>query len=300
MKRDISYAIRQIVGNRKHQEDSLLVLDELKLASGQSGTLFLICDGMGGHIAGEIASKLVISIMAQTFGMAEGSIPQKLKFAAKQANAAIAGHIEDNPRLQGMGTTLVAVFICDRLMYWYSVGDSPFWLIRNGQLRRLNEDHSMAGVFGKHSENDASSTDFPYFSGRNFLMSTMNGREPDMVDCPSMPFTLLEKDQLLLATDGIETLRLSRICEILTQTSTSPITQSIDAIFDEIELTKSPYQDNASAILVRIESTENGEEHNGFLASTVRPKILKGSVLTKALLIILILIVILAIFLLQQ
>lgn len=261
MKQDLSYAVQQIIGNRPHQEDFLQVIEEVKLAPGQAGTLLLICDGMGGHTSGELAAKLVTATMARTFDQGKGSVPQRLISAADRANSAIASRIAADPRLSGMGTTLVAVFISERMMYWYSVGDSPLWLIRNAQLRRLNEDHSMAAVFEKspaHGEGSPGRTSSP---GRHFLMSAMNGRKPEMIDCPRIPFTLQEEDQLLLATDGLETLRLSRLNEIISQTADLPIKKSVEAIFNEIELLSNPHQDNASAILVRIGPRVGVDDH---------------------------------------
>lgn len=262
MQQDLSYAVQQIIGNRPHQEDALKVVEEVKLAPGQAGTLLLICDGMGGHTSGELAAQLVTATMARTFAQGKGSIPQRLNYAADLANSAIASRIAGDPRLSGMGTTLVAVFIFERMMYWYSVGDSPLWLVRNAQLRRLNEDHSMAAVFEKYPAGGEGSAGRSSPPGRHVLMSAMNGRKPDLIDCPSIPFTLQEEDQLLLATDGLETLRLSRLNEIINQAAGFPIRKSVEAIFNEIKLLANPQQDNASAILVRIGSQAGADDHS--------------------------------------
>ncbi|WP_419176238.1 PP2C family protein-serine/threonine phosphatase [Desulfosediminicola sp.] len=275
MKQYIAYADKQIEGARLRQEDSLLVVEHVKLAAEQPGTLLLICDGMGGHTSGGLASKLVTSTIARTFHQTHGTIPQRLKSAAESANAAIASRIVDDPRLNGMGTTLVAAFISDWNIYWYSVGDSSLWLIRNNRLRRLNEDHSMAAMLDKQHKRDELSTDTEYFHGRHFLMSAINGKVPDIVDCPSLPFTLQEGDQLLLATDGIETLSLSRLNEILTKTSQLPVAGSLDAIFEEIKFQNHPQQDNASAILVRIGSGADIEKPQLSRHSTLLPGRLK-------------------------
>lgn len=256
MKQNLSFAVRQITGKRPRQEDSLLVAEEVDLAKGETGTLLVICDGMGGHISGELASQLVTTTISNTFGRGKGPIPQQLQYAADQANSAIASRIAADPRLNGMGTTLVAVLISGQQMYWYSVGDSPLWLIRDGQLRRLNEDHSMAALMEKrHGAREEQQQTISAY-GRHLLMSAINGREPELVDCPDIPFTLREHDQLLLATDGIETLRLSRLHEIMLQTAASPVTATLTAIFEEINMLNDPQQDNASAILVHIGSSQ--------------------------------------------
>ncbi len=121
-------------GGRPYQEDSWALRP---LADGS--LLAVVADGMGGHAGGAVASKLVSDAVVAALGRG-GSLNDGLH----AANAAVRNGAEGKPKLDGMGSTLVAALVKGDEVHWVSVGDSPLFLVSGGVLVRLNADHSMA------------------------------------------------------------------------------------------------------------------------------------------------------------
>ena len=107
-------------------------------------TLLVVCDGMGGHAAGQtassIASKTITRVLAEDGG--EGPDVDRLKRACKQANTAVYEASEENPEWKGMGSTVVVVAIRGSELGLLNVGDSPAYLFRNGSPQLISQDHS--------------------------------------------------------------------------------------------------------------------------------------------------------------
>lgn len=236
-----SLAVGQALGKRKGQEDSYAV-----------GSRFVvIADGMGGHSGGEVASGLAVRTVSAQLAKARGGQPSaRLRRAAEAANAAIRDRARDDEGLSGMGTTLVAVQRRGRRLYWVSVGDSLLWLYRDGELWRLNADHSMREVLndqvrdGMLSEADARV--HPY---RNSLRSFLGDDEIALIDCPVQPLLLRPGDLIVVATDGVETLVRADI-EYLLSAAGSP-QAAVDAMLAAIARVGRRRQDNTTVAVWR-------------------------------------------------
>jgi serine/threonine protein phosphatase PrpC len=107
-------------------------------------TLLVVCDGMGGHAAGQTASSITSKTLTRVLAEDgdEGPNVDRLKRACKQANSAVYAASEENPEWKGMGSTLVVVAIQDSELGLLNVGDSPAYLFRNGQPTLISQDHS--------------------------------------------------------------------------------------------------------------------------------------------------------------
>jgi len=107
-------------------------------------TLLVVCDGMGGHAAGQtassIASKTITRVLAEDGD--EGPDLARLSRACKQANSAVFEASEGNPEWKGMGSTVVVVAIRGSDLGLLNVGDSPAYLFRNGTPQLISQDHS--------------------------------------------------------------------------------------------------------------------------------------------------------------
>ena len=107
--------------------------------------VFLVCDGMGGAAAGEIASSLAVDEVMRLFSDRAAEVP--LEFVIDQsvaaANEAIYSRSQVNQKLSGMGTTLVAVVVDERHVRVVNVGDSRCYRLRGGQLEQITQDHSL-------------------------------------------------------------------------------------------------------------------------------------------------------------
>ncbi|MEX2587730.1 MAG: Stp1/IreP family PP2C-type Ser/Thr phosphatase [Actinomycetota bacterium] len=102
--------------------------------------LFAVADGMGGHSAGDVASALAIETVSERIGGSES-----LSDAVRAANQEIFRRASQEPELSGMGTTLTAMVAGDTSAQIAHVGDSRAYLLRNGELTRLTQDHTVVG-----------------------------------------------------------------------------------------------------------------------------------------------------------
>ena len=177
-------ALTDIGLHRKTNEDTFVV----------APPLFAVCDGMGGAQAGEVASGLAAETLAAA--VADGRL---LLAAAEQANAAVFQRANDDVEHTGMGTTLTAVVLAGDTGHFAHIGDSRAYLLRDGALEQLSDDHSLVGEMvrdGRLSEEEAAS--HPHRS----ILSRALGTEP-LARIDEFEVDLRAGDVLLLCSDGL-------------------------------------------------------------------------------------------------
>lgn len=170
--------------------------------------LFVVADGMGGHVAGEVASRLAVDAMEATIvsgdccadgpralSMAE----QRLQAAFQHASRSIVSETAQHPRLRGMATTASALLVTEGGWAIGHVGDSRVYLWRAGVLQQLTRDHSWVAEqvqLGVLSPEDA--RQHPW---RNVVTRALSAAEVPTVDFA--PFSPVAGDRLLLSSDGL-------------------------------------------------------------------------------------------------
>ena len=169
------------------------------------GVLFGVADGMGGALAGEVASKMAVEALAVAVddlredGDDEAGRDRVLK-AIAQANEHIYEASASNPQQRGMGTTLTSVLLRDGRCLFFQVGDSKGFIFREGQLHQMTEDQSLIGklIHDKViTPEDAEHLE----GGRNIILQAL-GAEPG-VKVGVSTSSLFEGDSVLLCTDGL-------------------------------------------------------------------------------------------------
>ena len=107
-------------------------------------SLIVVCDGMGGHAAGQHASSIAVKTVTKVLSEdgQEGPEVDRLKRACKEANTAVFNAARDNPEWAGMGSTMVIAAIRSGDLALLNVGDSPAYLFRNGLAKLVSQDHS--------------------------------------------------------------------------------------------------------------------------------------------------------------
>jgi len=125
---------------REENEDSVVVWRN----KAGLDSLLIVCDGMGGHAAGQTASSIAVKTFAAVLAEDgdEGPDLNRLKRACKQANSAVFDAARKNPEWAGMGSTLVVAAIRGGDLGLVNVGDSPAYLFRNGSAKLISQDHS--------------------------------------------------------------------------------------------------------------------------------------------------------------
>ena len=108
----------------------------------------VVCDGMGGANAGDIASKMAVETFSEHMEKLKSILPHfregdLLIRAAEEANAAIFRRARSDPACDGMGTTMVGALVWDKTLWVVNVGDSRAYLVRGEEIRRLTRDHSV-------------------------------------------------------------------------------------------------------------------------------------------------------------
>ncbi len=256
-------AAKQILGKREKQEDTIKYLSLSTTNENENENenemLLLLADGMGGHVGGEKASRLIVDKFIESYQqMLYKQETQALREGLDYANNSIKMVISKQSELIGMGATLLVAKVNNKQLHWLSVGDSPFWLFRNGKLIRLNEDHSMAGVYARMVELGQMSQQDAYNEPlRNSLRSVVSGSEISLIDAPKKPFELLENDVLLLASDGLETLTNIQIRDILQQYKSYNMEALAAELLAAVDAENNNMQDNASVIIYKVATLLN-------------------------------------------
>ncbi len=261
---DTASALNQ--GSRDYQEDAVV----LDFPIGSENGLIVLSDGMGGHAAGDVASKIV---MTEVFSelkfrctgpdMPDEHVCQILVEAAEAANDCLRDHMRDHPDAEGMGATLLAAIVLGRKLYWISVGDSPLYLFRNGKLRQLNEDHSMGPQIDFMVESGMMDKQVAQnHPDRNCLISVLSGDDIARIDCPDAPMKLRDGDLLVAASDGLQFLNDRQIARVLQSEESETCDSVAQELLDTLDRLDDPHQDNISMGLVRVSLPETLGTHN--------------------------------------
>ena len=112
--------------------------------------VFVVCDGMGGAAAGEVASSIAVDEMLRALSSRSSPFPALAEEAVNAANQAVFSRAQSNPRLSGMGTTMVALVVQDSEAWVLNVGDSRCYRFRDGILEQITLDHSLVEEQVRH------------------------------------------------------------------------------------------------------------------------------------------------------
>jgi PPM family protein phosphatase len=248
-----AFGLSHVGRQRQHNEDSYLVEDDAKL--------FLVADGMGGHAAGEIASRIAVDSINEFIVHSksdDGTWPHaydehfrrstnRLMAAVRLANTRVLEAMRKDARLRGMGTTVVACLVDNDLISVAHVGDSRAYLIRDKHLSRITNDHSW--VFEQVQAGMLTEAEAEKHPLRNVITRALGGAlqvTPDASEIEARP-----GDVYLLCSDGLTGMvSEDEILKVVTQNDgdlKKACHQLIDIANEHGGL------DNVTAVLVRTE-----------------------------------------------
>jgi len=161
--------------------------------------LLALADGMGGHAAGEVASQLMIAALAHLDDDEPGEdLLGKLDAATREGNATIADHVEEDPELEGMGTTLTAILFAGSKLGLVHIGDSRAYLLRDDQLTQITRDDTF--VQSLVDEGRITAEQAHTHPQRSLIMRALTGSEVE-------PTLIMREaragDRYLLCSDGL-------------------------------------------------------------------------------------------------
>jgi PPM family protein phosphatase len=200
-----AYGLTHVGRQRQHNEDNFLVEDVARL--------FLVADGMGGHAAGEIASRIAVDSISEFILHTkedDGTWPHaydehykrstnRLMAAVRMANTRVLEAMRKDARLRGMGTTVVACMADNEIMSFAHVGDSRAYLIRDKHLSRVTNDHSW--VFEQVQAGMLTEAEAEKHPLRNVITRALGGAL--QVNPDASEIEIRTGDVYLLCSDGL-------------------------------------------------------------------------------------------------
>ncbi len=229
---------------REANEDAYLVAD----------SVFAVADGMGGHLAGEVASvtslEPIETLDSRVFADA-GEAVKALREAVVAANATVSRMAEDEPSYRGMGTTLTAVMVEGRRLHVAHVGDSRAYLMRDQRFSQLTDDHTLVQHLvdeGQISREEAAS------HPQRSIVTRAIGVSPE-VDVDSMTLDLEPGDQVLLCSDGLTGVLDDEVIAAQLR-DRREVEETLQGLVDAALDGGGP--DNVTVILLRYESSSPG------------------------------------------
>ena len=261
---DVASAISQ--GGREYQEDAIVT----DFPVGSESGFVVLADGMGGHAAGDIASKIVVTevyselkFQSANFVKFEQEIPNFLNDSAMSANACLRNHVASNPETRGMGATLVSMVLVESRLFWMSIGDSPLYVFRDGDMTQINEDHSMAPQIDFMIESglidEETGKNHP---DRNCLTSVILGENIAKMDCPEKPYELIEDDIVVVSSDGLQYLEDEEIQKIVNKNRRRRASEIAALLLAAIDELADPDQDNVSFSVIKVNHTHPAPKDN--------------------------------------
>ncbi len=170
--------------------------------SGSFGKLILVCDGMGGHKGGEIASRLAVETISNYFKKLSSSynISEEINKSLVAANTSIILKAAEDPELTDMGSTVVLVLIKNGLAYYTSLGDSRIYKIRDGAIQQITKDNSLVQqMVDSNIITEDEAKDHPKKNVITKALGTNEELEPEIYE----PIELQVSDKLILCSDGL-------------------------------------------------------------------------------------------------
>lgn len=238
-----AYSITDIGKKRSMNQDYVYASDQ---PVGNLKNLLIVADGMGGHNAGDLASRYTVQEMLAYIKESEEDRPVPLlSMAIHHANEQVLEKAESEKELEGMGTTLVAATVQDEYLYVANVGDSRLYLIDDG-IEQITHDHSLVEEMiriGELQRKDAKN-----YPDRNVITRAIGVRAPVRVDF--FDVKLEHGDKILLCSDGLTNMvEDEEILEIVRKSSS--IEEAAGTLVDTAN--KNGGKDNISVVLAEIE-----------------------------------------------
>lgn len=224
---------------RKMNQDYLFYSTE---PVGVLPNLFIVADGMGGHKAGDYASRLSVETFVKYVKEAETDVPIRIMDdAIHYVNKLVLQEASENEDYAGMGTTFVAAFIKDDILIVANIGDSRLYLV-DSQLTQITEDHSFVGAMlraGQITKEEAA-----HHPDKNIITRAIGAAKEPRVDFFEVDLT--EGDKILMCTDGLSNMVPDE--DIMDIFASCYIGDIVDELIDEAK--KNGGADNITALVI--------------------------------------------------
>ncbi|MGG3339450.1 protein-serine/threonine phosphatase PrpC [Bacillus subtilis] len=240
---------------RQHNEDDAGIFkgkDEFILA--------VVADGMGGHLAGDVASKMAVKAMGEKWNEAE-TIPTAPSECEKwlieqilSVNSKIYDHAQAHEECQGMGTTIVCALFTGKTVSVAHIGDSRCYLLQEDDFVQVTEDHSLVNELVRTGE--ISREDAEHHPRKNVLTKALGTDQSVSIDTRS--FDIEPGDKLLLCSDGLTNKVEGTELKDILQSDSAP-QEKVNLLVDKAN--QNGGEDNITAVLLELAlQVEEGED----------------------------------------
>src|ERR1035437_4828818 len=192
------FSVTNIGLKRLGNEDSLGIYEI------ENGILAIVCDGLGGNKAGDVASRLSVTTVFDFFkSSAQNDYLERIKSAVLEANKSVLHKASSSIEFQGMATTIEVMFLLENTAYCGHVGDSRMYFLQNGKLKQLTKDHSLVQKLldeGLLNANEAEN-----HPNRNIIMRALGDNFAVEVDLSKITLNPSDDCLFFLCTDGVTT-----------------------------------------------------------------------------------------------
>ncbi len=254
--KDENYAFQMaalsVIGDRDDQQDSFGYF--LKQDEG----LVVVCDGMGGHDGGKAASEMAVQAFIAQYAESHPIAKQTdmLIDTAKKTDEMISRLRNDNGDLLKAGSTLISILINRKKLMWCSVGDSRAYLVRDGEIVQLTQDHNYRTVLiEKVNAGLLDETEFRKEDARGeALISFLGIGNLALIDYSENPFELKKDDKIIIMSDGLyKIVTDSEIARILDNfNNIEEAVQALEIKAKKNSKNKNESRDNMTVALIKV------------------------------------------------
>lgn len=212
---------------RTDNEDALGVFET------DSGVLAVVCDGLGGNKAGDVASKLTVEIIHKEFiSSTERDYLEKIRSAILKANSIVIETSNSNIDMKGMATTVEVLFIKGNTAYWGHVGDSRIYIIKNGKIKQLTKDHSL--VQKLVDEGYLTLKEAENHPNKNIIMRALGDNQKIDIDLSKLKFNSFDDLKFFMCTDGVSgVLKDQELEKMISMTNMKELPEVLSAAIKE-------------------------------------------------------------------
>lgn len=240
-----AFSVTDIGVKRKINQDYVFSSEN---AVGSFPNLFIVADGMGGHKAGDYASRSCVETVVESVKNSRLKTPVGvLEEAIGAANRRIFSDAASNSELEGMGTTLVAAVIAENnILYVANIGDSRLYIVNNKEIKQITEDHSLVEEMVKNGEIERSEARF--HPNKNIITRAVGISRNVVPDY--FEVQLKENDTVLMCSDGLSNM----VDEEYIKRTINRFIDDIDKAADRLVKTANENggKDNISIVLVQV------------------------------------------------
>jgi protein phosphatase len=194
---DYKYSSVTNIGlKRKNNEDSLGIFEV------DNGILAIVCDGLGGNKAGDVASQLSVNQVYEYFQSSDQpDYLDRIKLSIMSANKFLLEKSNSSSEFKGMATTIEVLFLKDNNAYWGHIGDSRIYFSRNGKLKQITKDHSL--VQKLVDEGYLTLKEAENHPNKNIIMRALGDNNKVEIDLSKIKLNSSDDCLFFLCTDGV-------------------------------------------------------------------------------------------------